>query len=145
MTRASPAGWLGTRGINTRKKHIKLGGVDNILENILEFIYYINNMNLDFLGFSNEKSDKKRLIIAGAIIVIFLILVGWYFYNQKKMETKRPLTKEEKMKILESLKVPTEEELPEKERMKILKSLVTPTEKELPEKGRMRILESLTP
>ena len=98
----------------------------------------------DFLEKKTDK-DKKRLIVTGAIIVIFAILAGWYFYIQKNPETKRPLTNEEKMKILESLKVPTEKELPEEERMKILEGLTAPAEKEFPEKERMRILESLTP
>lgn len=102
-------------------------------------------MNFDFLGFSDKKSDKKRFIVTGAVVVIFAILAGLYFYNQKKLEERRPLTKEEKMKILESLKVPTEEELPREERMKILEGLAVPAEKEFPEKERMRILESLTP
>lgn len=100
---------------------------------------------LDFLNFQDKKPDKKRVIAIGAIIVIFAILAGWYLYDKSRSGEKKLLTKEEKMKILESLKVPTEEELSEEERIKILEELVLPAEEEFPEKERMRILESLTP
>src|SRR3989338_6263456 len=83
-------------------------------------------MNLsDFL---DKKLDKKKIIVAGAIIAIIAILAGWYFYNKSfKTGAKRPLTSEEKMEILKDLNVPTEKEFPTEEKMKILESLNVPS------------------
>ena len=73
-------------------------------------------MNLsDFL---DKKLDKKKIIVAGAIIAIIAILAGWYFYNKSfKTGAKRPLTSEEKMEILKDLNVPTEKEFPTEEKI----------------------------